>query len=62
MELVDLKCSSLHDLFNTRLTSLCPENGFSPVWGKLMVPQNSFCHELIVAGVTDPENYIYRAD
>jgi hypothetical protein len=49
-------------LFNTGLASSCPENGFSPVWGKLMVPQNSFCHELIVAGVTDPENDIYRAE
>ena len=30
-ELVDLRSSSLHDLFNTGLASSCPENGFSPV-------------------------------
>ena len=32
---------------------------------KLVAPQNSSCHELIVAGVTgvtDPENYISRAE
>ena len=59
---MDRRSSSLHDRLNTGLKSSCPENGFSPVWGKLMVPQNSFCHELIVAGVTDPENDIYRTD
>ena len=34
-ELVVLRRSSLHNLFNTGLTKLCPKNGSSPVWRSL---------------------------
>ena len=55
---MDLRRSSLHDFFDTGKASSCHEKKFSSLM-ELMVPQNSSCHELIVAGVTgvtNPEN------